>query len=135
MIEYIYTLKNVSILTDVFSVFSPDLLVATADAKQAAQRTAALILAHSGTSWELKATFILTQLVRRKQQVSALPTTDAKVQMHLVYLKYWSLSLMSLMVYPKVLLHPNLSIKGAHLDKLEIPGRQQIGGSCRQHLR
>ena len=29
----------------------------------------------------------------------------------LVYLKYWTLNVMSLMVYPKVLLHPMFSIK------------------------
>ena len=32
--------------------------------------------------------------------------------MYLVYLKYWTLNYMPLMVYPKVLFHPNFSIKG-----------------------
>ena len=36
---------------------------------------------------------------------------DAKVRMYLVYLKYWTLNLMPLMVYPKVLFHPNFTIK------------------------
>ena len=36
---------------------------------------------------------------------------DAKVRMYVVYLKYWTLSLMHLVVYPKVLFHPNFSIK------------------------
>ena len=31
--------------------------------------------------------------------------------MYLVYLKYWTLNLMPLMVYSKVLFHPNFSIK------------------------
>ena len=30
----------------------------------------------------------------------------------MVYLKYWTLNLIPLMVYPYVLFHPNLSIKG-----------------------
>ena len=37
---------------------------------------------------------------------------DAKVQMCLVYLKHWTLNLMPLMVYPKVLFHINFTIKG-----------------------
>ena len=36
---------------------------------------------------------------------------DAKVQMYLVYLKYSTLALMPLMVYPKVLFPSNFSIK------------------------
>ena len=36
---------------------------------------------------------------------------DARVRIYLVYLKYWTLNLMPLMVYPKVLFHPNFSIK------------------------
>ena len=31
--------------------------------------------------------------------------------MYLVYLKYWTLNLMPIMVYPKVLVHPMYSIK------------------------
>ena len=31
--------------------------------------------------------------------------------MYLVYLKYWTLNLMPLMVYAKVVFHPNFSIK------------------------
>ena len=38
--------------------------------------------------------------------------------MYLVYLKYWTLNLMPLTVYPKVLLHPNFSIKDACDDTL-----------------
>ena len=41
----------------------------------------------------------------------ALPPPDAKLQMYVVYLKYWTLELIPLMVYPKVLFHPNFSIK------------------------
>ena len=37
---------------------------------------------------------------------------DAKVWMYLVHLKYWTLDLMPLTVYPKVLFHPMFSIKG-----------------------
>ena len=37
-------------------------------------------------------------------------TPDAKVWMYLVYLKYWTLNLMPMIVYPKVL-HLNFSIK------------------------
>ena len=37
---------------------------------------------------------------------------DAKVWMYSVYLKYWTLHLMPLIVYPKVLFRPNFSIKG-----------------------
>ena len=43
-----------------------------------------------------------------------LTCTDAKVRMNLVYLKYWTLNLVPLMVYPQVIFHPNFSIK-AHL--------------------
>ena len=35
---------------------------------------------------------------------------DAKVWMYLVYLKYWTLNLMPLMVYPNVLFRMNFSI-------------------------
>ena len=35
---------------------------------------------------------------------------DAIVR-YLVYLKYWTLNLMPLMVYPKLLFHPKSSIK------------------------
>ena len=44
--------------------------------------------------------------------------------MYLVYLKYWTLKLMPLMVYPKVLFRPTFSIKGvshASLDQSQIP--------------
>ena len=44
--------------------------------------------------------------------VSAGTRPDAEVRMHLVYLKHWTLNLMPLMVYPKVLFHLNFSIKG-----------------------
>ena len=37
--------------------------------------------------------------------------SDAKVWIYLVYHMYWTLTLMLLMVYPKVLFHPNFSIK------------------------
>ena len=37
---------------------------------------------------------------------------DAEVRIYLVYLKYWTLHLIPLKVYPKVLFHPNISIKG-----------------------
>ena len=40
---------------------------------------------------------------------------NAKVWKYLVYLKYlkyWTLSLIPLMVYPKILFHPNFSVKG-----------------------
>ena len=36
---------------------------------------------------------------------------DARDRLYLVHLKYWTLNLMPLMVYPKVLFHPNFSIK------------------------
>ena len=36
---------------------------------------------------------------------------NAKVWRYLVYLKYWTLSLRPLMIYPKVLTPPNFSIK------------------------
>ena len=38
---------------------------------------------------------------------------DAKIQMHLVYLEYWTLNSMHQMIYPKVLFHANFSIKEA----------------------
>ena len=47
---------------------------------------------------------------RSKGKSGSVP--DAKVQIWLVYLKYWTLNLMHLMVYPKVLFHPKFSIKG-----------------------
>ena len=47
-----------------------------------------------------------------KFQAGVLPLQDAKVRMYLVYLKYWTLNLMPLMVYPKVLFHLNFSIWG-----------------------
>ena len=37
--------------------------------------------------------------------------SDAKGRMYLVYLKYWTLNPMPLMVYPKVLIHPNVASK------------------------
>ena len=70
--------------------------------------------------------------------------------MYLVYLKHWTLNLMPLMVYPKVVLRPNLSIKGLtgpiwrcrqwpRLGKelrpdLSRNGQQQIHGKYVQHL-
>ena len=36
---------------------------------------------------------------------------DAKVWMYLVYFKYWTLNLIPLMVYPKVIFRPMFSIK------------------------
>ena len=47
-----------------------------------------------------------------QHQVAQDQTPDAKIRMYLVYFKYWTMNLMPLMVYPKVLLHPNFSIKG-----------------------
>ena len=40
--------------------------------------------------------------------------------MYLVYLKYWTLNLMHLMVYPKVRFIPNYSIKGPCHDILAL---------------
>ena len=37
--------------------------------------------------------------------------TDAKVRVYMVYLKYYTLNLRPLMVYPKVLFRPNFSTK------------------------
>ena len=44
---------------------------------------------------------------------------DAKVRMYLVYLKYRTLNLMPLMVYPTVLFHPNFSIKASLFNSLD----------------
>ena len=61
----------------------------------------------------------LLQLVAPERFVTCMSplTPDAKVRMYLVYPKYWSLKLMPLMVYPRVLLHPTFSIKAT--DRLE----------------
>ena len=52
--------------------------------------------------------------------------------MYLVYLKYWTLSLMPLMVYPKVLFHPNFSIKGlqGHTSSVEDIQRSPLHYPC-----
>ena len=42
--------------------------------------------------------------------------------MYLVYLKYWTPSLMLLMVYPKVLFHPMFSINGMYHATLALLG-------------
>ena len=52
----------------------------------------------------------------------ALAHPDAKVRMYLVYLKCWTLNLMPLMVYPKVLFHPNFSIKAGPSLAPRSPG-------------
>ena len=46
------------------------------------------------------------------EQAGQVSSPDAEVWMYLVYLKNWTLNLMPLIVYPKVLFHPNFSIKG-----------------------
>ena len=48
-----------------------------------------------------------------ERQGLQLQAPDAKVRMHLVFLKYRTLNLMPLMVYPKVLFHSNSSIIAA----------------------
>ena len=48
--------------------------------------------------------------------------------MYLIFLKYWTLDLMSIMVYPKVLFHPNFSIKAL----TGLRGEEQ--GLCPQRL-
>ena len=50
--------------------------------------------------------------IKNARPVGLLPP-DAKVRMFLVYLKYWTLNLIPLMVYPKVLFHPMFNIKGS----------------------
>ena len=44
---------------------------------------------------------------------------DAKIQMYLVYLKYWTLNLMPRMVYTTVLFRPNFGIKGSAVHKTQ----------------
>ena len=50
---------------------------------------------------------LLTHLCNQDKKLSP----DAKVRMYLVYLKYWTLNLKPLVVYPEVLFHPNSGIK------------------------
>ena len=60
------------------------------------------------------------------RQALALERPDAKDRMYLVYLKYWTLNLMPLIVYPKVLFNPMYSIKApAHLRGREGRHRQR----------
>ena len=55
--------------------------------------------------------FVVATLAAIVASQVGLPTPHVKVRMYLVYLKYWTLKLMPLMVYPKALFHPNFSIK------------------------
>ena len=54
---------------------------------------------------------------------------DAKIWMYLVYTKYWTLNCMFLMVYPKVLLPPNFSIKAHSPSSLELTTHESDRGS------
>ena len=55
---------------------------------------------------------------------------DAKVWMYLVYLKYWTLFLRPLMVYPKVLFHPHFSITVARSNSLSLLAKRQMRSVC-----
>ena len=46
---------------------------------------------------------------------------DAEDRVYLVYLKYWTLNLNPLMVYPKVLFHPIFNIKEEHCLARSFP--------------
>ena len=52
---------------------------------------------------------------------------DAKVRMYLVYLKYYTLNLRPLMVYPKVLLRPIFSIKGISICTNSLSAEVVVG--------
>ena len=49
--------------------------------------------------------------------------------MYLVYLKYWTLNLIPLGVYPKVLFHPMFSIKGEKCCP-QIAGKAAVSSHC-----
>ena len=55
--------------------------------------------------------------------------------MYLVYLKYWTLNLMPLMVYRKVLFHPHFSIKALFLVGLDIFEEVLVNGEERRTAR
>ena len=55
---------------------------------------------------------------------------DANVWMHLVYFWYWTLNLMPLMVYPKVLFPPNFSSKGQECIALHGAGFARSTHRC-----
>ena len=57
---------------------------------------------------------------------------DDKVRRYLVYLKYWTLSLNPLMVYPKVLFRPYFIINWACMNSLYLVKQPYHAQSCRQ---